>query len=109
LWAADRILLPAADEEINSADSMLLKPPKELIGAAWLRVLSSHCINSEMVTLIARGQILDFLSARQEALQSLLTTFLRQRCEWEFENTPPLSGLVLDDEPDLDEESDVLF
>jgi hypothetical protein len=77
-----------------------LKPDK------WALTLASHSITPEMVDSVDRGDVQGFLTARQETLERQLDTFLRQRCEWEFEDTPPLDSLVVDDEAEAEELSD---
>jgi hypothetical protein len=66
----------------------------------WTLTLATHCISPEMAASIQSGgiEIARFLVARQEALEHQLDAFLQQRCEWEFEDTPPLDSLVMDDE-----------
>jgi hypothetical protein len=59
-----------------------------------------------MAALVEIGHVEDFLVARQQVLERQLETFLRQRCEWEFEDTPSLDSLVMDDEDEARELSD---
>jgi hypothetical protein len=71
-----------------------------------MTALASHNMSLEMAAAVARGDIEEFLTARQETLERQLVTFLQQRCEWEFEDTPSLDSLVLDDEAEAEELSD---
>lgn len=73
----------------------------------WGRAaLDSHMITSDMVVSVNIGRVDEFIAARQAALERQLGIFLRQRCEWDFEDTPPLDSLVLDDEDEAEELSD---
>jgi len=55
---------------------------------------------------LERGDVQRLLTTRQELLEHQLDIFLQQRCEWEFEDTPPLDSLVIDDEEEAEELSD---
>lgn len=110
LWAANRTLYPADDKsDVGPLESLLsrlddriaLSPPE------WrLVALDSHNITPDMVLLVNGGRVEEFLAARNEALERQLDAFLRQRCEWEFEDTPPLDSLVIDDQDEGEELSD---
>jgi hypothetical protein len=108
-WSANRSLYPVDDNsELSALTGILLLPPdrRSLSSVDWERALNSHTISLEMVTLAERRAVTEFLSARQKALGYQLDTFIRQQCEWEFEDTPSLDSLVLDDEDEAEELSD---
>ncbi|MGZ3142745.1 DUF262 domain-containing protein [Lentzea chajnantorensis] len=113
LWASDRVLLPSSENEIGTVDAWLTRRRREMSPELWRQTISSHCIDESMIRHLANGQVVKFLQSRQEALQDQLSHFLQRQCEWNFENTPSLSELVLDgddeDDSDEDEELDVLF
>lgn len=110
LWAADRVLLPVTDGEVGAVEPLLSARPQRLAEDVWQQVLASHCLDEEMIRLIGKGRIADFLERRQGVLAEQLANFLRRRCEWDFEDTPPLADLTIDDEEPLDEETNgVLF
>jgi hypothetical protein len=105
LWAADRILLPTTEDETNVVDSLLIQRSNNLSEAAWEEVLSSHCLDSEMTRLIRIGDTKEFLNRRQEVLKDQLRDFLKRRCEWDFEDTPPLGDLLIEDDESSEEET----
>lgn len=107
-WSANRILYPAVEYESGPVESILTLPPerRHVNGLDWEKALASHNMNLEMATVIAHGDVGEFLMTRQAALESQLDTFVRTRCEWKFEDTPPLDSLVLDDEAETEELSD---
>jgi hypothetical protein len=108
-WSANRTLYPADDKsELGALESLLVRPAhqRSLDDSEWTQALVSHTISLEMAALVERGEPDGFLAARQQALGHQLETFLRQRCEWEFEDTPPLDSLVLDDEAGTEDLSD---
>ncbi|MFJ9781115.1 DUF262 domain-containing protein [Amycolatopsis sp. NPDC101161] len=97
LWAANRALVPLTEATSTSIESIIAQRPLKLSESAWRAALASHLISSDMADLIVRGQTVDFLKARQAALQSQLTSFLKRMCEWSFESTPPLTSLLIED------------
>ena len=107
-WAANRIMYPALEYEPETVESMLTLPQDQrpLNGVDWTTALASHNMDLAMATAVQYGDIEAFLTARQETLGRQLRTFLQQRCEWEFEDTPPLDSLVLNDEAEAEELSD---
>ena len=115
LWAADRILLPSVDSESNAIDHLLMRPRRADTDAvseqAWTQVLASHSLDAEMVNLVRRGATEKFLKIRHQVLDRQLRSFLEQRCEWGFEDTPSLAGLVFDDDDHAFDEvpDDALF
>ena len=93
---ANRLLYPALDvDDFGGLKHTLALPlfRKDLGEAEWAQALESHCITPAMTAIAEGGDIEGFLNARQQALQIQLDAFLRQRCEWEFEDTPPLDSL----------------
>jgi hypothetical protein len=107
-WSANRILYPASEYELGPVESILTLPPdqRSLTGADWVTALASHSITQKMAAAVEQGDVEGFLIARQEILEEQLDAFLRQRCEWEFEDTPPLDSLVIEDEGEAEELSD---
>jgi len=121
-WAANRALYPAAERGLYPATKRdedqlpedvpvetALAIPQEmrsLTGQAWLEALASHGITPGMAEMFAEHDIEGFLYSRQEALEEQLKAFLRQRCEWDFEDTPSLDSLIMDDEDETRDLSD---
>jgi len=64
---------------------------------AWAKVLGSHLLDSQLVSLLRAGDRLRFLELRQEKIKSQLAEFVDSMAEWDYEDTPPLANLVLDD------------
>lgn len=99
-WSANRILYPAVDPSdmitIEGVLSLRLEPG--MVDQGWWEMLNSHSITQEMAESFADDDVAGFLRARQQVLERQFDTFLRQPCEWEFEDTPPLDLLVIDDE-----------
>ncbi|MGW4424936.1 DUF262 domain-containing protein [Streptosporangium sp. NPDC004631] len=103
LWAADRVLMPPLDTESGAIEGLAASRPLTLSENTWRKALASHSINPSMTRLLAAGNTVGFLKARQETLQRQLISFMHSMCEWGFENTPPLTELLVED---LSEDSD---
>ncbi|MBV9141252.1 MAG: hypothetical protein JO115_10095 [Pseudonocardiales bacterium] len=80
-----------------------LQRPCEVPEDTWAQTLRSHSISPESECHLAAGDTVAFLQSRQADLQQVLESFLRRKCEWGFENTPPLTELLIED---LDSEGD---
>jgi Protein of unknown function DUF262 len=103
LWAANRALVPVLTEPANELAGAFLQRPFDVPEDIWVQVLHSHSISAESETQLAAGDTVAFLQSRQADLQRVLESFLRRKCEWGFENTPPLHELLIED---LDGEGD---
>ncbi|MBB2909617.1 hypothetical protein FHS43_000863 [Streptosporangium becharense] len=100
LWAANRVLLPSMGQEAGkNVGDVLANPPITMDEGTWLKVLDSHLITPEMATLLQNDQVVPFLQGRQSNLISIVKSFLDRMCEWRFENTPPISDLLIEDLP----------
>lgn len=105
LWAANRFLLPTEDESVEDFIDSLIDPPLEMDRVTRERVLKSHCLTEDLVALLTNGDSQGFLEKRQEMVTQQLKRFLALMAEWEYEDTPPLANLDLDDLDDEDDDS----
>ncbi|MFI5901266.1 DUF262 domain-containing protein [Streptomyces cyaneofuscatus] len=107
LWAANRIVVPNDFESVDEILGRLAQYPLDMEEDRWRDVLASHAITPSMAQFLADGDVSQFLRARQEALTVVFRDFLQKMAEWGFENTPPLSELIIpdDEEEDTDESS----
>ncbi|MGH3921601.1 MAG: hypothetical protein ACRDTT_01785 [Pseudonocardiaceae bacterium] len=97
LWAANRALVPVLAEPATEVAGAFLQRPFDVPEDTWAQVLHSHSISAEAETLLAAGDTVAFLLSRQADLQQVLKSFLQRKCEWGFENTPPLHELLIED------------
>lgn len=100
LWASNRVLLPALKESLSAVVGVFMQRPLDMQEELWVRVLRSHSISPESEELLCVGEVVPFLLARHADLQTVLELFLRRKCEWDFEDTPPLNELLIEDLPD---------
>jgi hypothetical protein len=103
LWAANRALVPVLAEPATEIAGAFIQCLDDMPEDTWLQVLSSHSISAESGGHLVDGDTVAFLRSRQADLQQVLESFLRRKCEWGFENTPPLHELLIED---LDGEGD---
>lgn len=103
LWAANRALVPLVEGNGATIESQVTRHPMGMSASVWQAVLASHNISNKMIDVLTEGSVVDFLMTRQESLHKQLSFFLKKMCEWEFESTPPLESLLLDD---LEDEGD---
>jgi Protein of unknown function DUF262 len=103
LWAANRALIPVLIEPVSEVSGAFLQRPFDVPEDTWAQVLRSHSISTESECRLVAGDTVAFLQSRQVELQQVLESFLRRKCEWGFENTPPLHELLIED---LDEGDD---
>ncbi|MGH3751113.1 MAG: DUF262 domain-containing protein [Pseudonocardiaceae bacterium] len=97
LWAANRVLVPVLTEPATEVSGAFLQRPFDMPEDTWQQVLDSHSISTESGSQLAAGDTVAFLRSRQADLQHVLESFLRRKCEWGFENTPPLHELLIED------------
>jgi hypothetical protein len=112
-WSANRLLYPATGSgDLIPVESILASAVDQSARVTWESditwegALASHFISMEMAASFASGDIEGFLESRQVALERQLDIFLGQRCEWDFEDTPSLGSLVMEDEDESRELSD---
>ncbi len=67
-------------------------------------VLASHGLDEQQQTRLAQRENEAFLMHRQDAVRAIVDAFVRRRTAQEFEDTPPLESLVLDDEDEDEDE-----
>lgn len=95
--AANRMLVVSDEDNRDELDSLVERRPAHLDEATWRAVLASHSLDETMVGDLAEGRFAAFLDTRQEALARTLRGFLARMCEWNFEDTPPLEDMILED------------
>ncbi len=98
-WAANRVFMPALSVDSEEVHSLFVHGPG-LFDVNSAEVLDSHTLTDEIVEMLRAGTFPQALEARQELLAQNLRDFLKRTCEWGFEDTPPLSELMMEDESD---------
>lgn len=104
LWASNWVLLPELNEPLRTVSGVFSQRPVLMAEDLWDTVLRSHVITPESENLLSAGEVTGFLQVRKKDLQRVLESFLRRKSEWDFEDTPPLNELLIEDL--VDEEDD---
>lgn len=101
--AAVRALMPLVEIDTKEVTSLLAQRPVTVEHESWIQVLESHAITEDMAGLLNDGRDVEFVDMRRALLESHMQDFLARMLELRFEDTPPLSDMVIDeDEDELD-------
>jgi len=68
--------------------------------ATWNQVLQSHGLDTTLSAHLVNGRHEEFLGGRETLLTGIIRDFLATMTQSDFEDTPPLDSLDLDDEDD---------
>jgi hypothetical protein len=111
VWAANRLLVPTMGVKVGAVvGGVLVHPPGSISGAACEDILASHLISGDASAALRRQDVGAFMEHRQKAITKNLTDFLSGMCEWNFEDTPPIDSLLVDDDDeDGDGDGDVTY
>jgi Protein of unknown function DUF262 len=104
--SANHLLLPIIDESLEELDVLLSVPRVGTNETEWHKVLRSHAITDETANLLQQGAVPEFLSSREKVIYSQYRDFIADMCEWEFEDTPSLTDLIIDDGDEYDDTLD---
>lgn len=103
LLAANRLFLPTDTDPVNEIPVLLTRPHVDVDDATWDAVLASHCVDRNIVNMLANGDRAEFLNRRQETIINQLRDFLSRSAAWDYEDTPALASMDLDDLDELDD------
>jgi hypothetical protein len=93
---SNRVIL-LGDDTIEVARERFGQRTLDLNEDDYRKMLESHALDSSLAHLLSSGDSAAFLSARHELMQRVTRDFLARMTESEFEDTPPLEDLDLDD------------
>ncbi|MGB3612495.1 MAG: hypothetical protein WBA10_01785, partial [Elainellaceae cyanobacterium] len=99
--AANRFLFMGEDT-VEFARDIFQRRLKEMPDLSWLELLASHVIDGDTVDALLEEDDSHFLQLREARLNDLVSEFLRSKAETSFEDTPPLSSLIIDEEDEED-------
>ncbi|MFJ4711151.1 DUF262 domain-containing protein [Streptomyces sp. NPDC088785] len=102
LWAANRLFLPFGGDPMSELTGSLAKLKRGTDEGVWQSVLTSHLIDERALAALDQANRVNFLKARQQLIRTNLTDFLARMTEWDYEDTPTLDSLDLDDEESQD-------
>lgn len=96
-WAANRILVLEAEDELPmSVADLLIAPP---LGREVDEhdLFASHALDAELIKTLAEGNKTAFLDGRQQRIKQAVADFVERMAETRLEDTPPLDSFDLDD------------
>jgi hypothetical protein len=97
---------PIKDESVDELDALLSIPRSGVTNIEWQRVLRSHAMTDEAAALLRRGDVSEFMDIREGLIDRDYRAFIATMCEWEFEDTPSLADLIIDDGDEYDDTTD---
>ena len=106
--AANRLLLPTVDGPgVDSPmDALASLASYALSGdEAALTILKSHACEVSAATALVHGDLAGFLEQRRAELDRQLASFLSRQTERQYEDTPSLEFLVIEDPEDVRDDS----
>ncbi|WP_381797594.1 DUF262 domain-containing protein [Streptomyces niveus] len=96
-WPANRMFLPSAWDPVSELPRALAHRSLHVDDANWDAALASHLLDRDTAALAERDGD-TFLALRQELILRQLTDFVGRMAEWDYEDTPSLDALDLDEE-----------
>ena len=94
------------ETSIESARECFLVKPQCIGEPTWHELLKSHSISEQAMINLATNKIDGFFECREESLGRQTSSFLNGMTAADFEDTPPLQSLVIDE--DIEEQADDL-
>ena len=86
------------DTSTEVARECFVAKPCDIDESAWFKFLQSHSIGQQSMIDLSSNNINGFLERREASLRSLTASFLGSMTEAEFEDTPPLASLIIDED-----------
>ena len=96
--AGNRALLPGRAVDSGEVRTMLSSQPLDLTAEQFNAMCESHLIDTTLAKL-DRELVPEFVEGRQSKIQEEVRSY-EKLCQWDFENTPPLSTFDMDAEDD---------
>ncbi|WP_008310525.1 DUF262 domain-containing protein [Leptolyngbya sp. PCC 6406] len=94
---ANRFIFPVEDS-VEYARDVFKNKPITMTNSSWTDLLESHIIDAEIQDCLTNGNVTHFLELREVRLRKLAEDFLSSMTETSFEDTPPLSSLIIDED-----------
>lgn len=94
------------ETSIESTRECFVAKPQCIDEPIWHELLKSHSISEQAMINLATNKIDGFFECREESLGRQTASFLNDMTAADFEDTPPLQSLVIDE--DIEEQADDL-
>ena len=96
-WAANRILVLEAEDELPKSVADLLIAPPLGRDVAEHDLFASHALDAKLVRALTEEDKTAFLDGRQQRIKQMVADFIERMAETRLEDTPPLDSFNLDD------------
>lgn len=107
LNVANRIIF-LENEPVEEIINIFQYRPHSMTDEEWENLLRSHLIDQKMQAALLEGNHSAFFELREKRLNEIIADFLNAKVKTSFEDTPPLSSFILDeDEVDMESTIDV--
>jgi hypothetical protein len=90
------------EDSVEYARDIFKNQPITMKNSSWTELLDSHIIDAEMQGCLINGNFTCFLELRGVRLHKLTEYFLGSMTETSFEDTPPLSSFIIDEDDEED-------
>jgi hypothetical protein len=101
---ANHFFAPSETDPVDDFPTLLSRRPANIDEQRWDRVLASYCLTRDSAALLDDAEA--FLTVRQQAITEQFRRFVNRMAEWDYEDTPALDSLDLDDLEDRDPENE---
>jgi hypothetical protein len=101
---ANHFFAPSETDPVDDFPTLLSRRPANIDEQRWDRVLASYCLTRDSAALLDDAEA--FLAVRQQAITEQFRRFVNRMAEWDYEDTPALDSLDLDDLEDRDPENE---
>ena len=98
--ASNRLLMPSDSLDSSDMVQVLTQQSLSMDDDRWDNVLSSHLLTPALLDHLDAGRVTQFLAERTEIIQTHLERFLKLLAQPDFEDTPRLSSLIIDEPSD---------
>lgn len=88
------------EDSVEHARDIFLNQPITMSSSSWTKLLDSHVFDDAMRSYLIEGSVTRFLELRENQLKKITENFLASMIKNTFEDTPPLSSLIIDEDDD---------
>lgn len=88
------------EDSVEYARDAFKNQPTTMMNSSWVELLESHAVDIDMKGFLVGRDVTRFLEFREVRLRQLAENFLGSMTETSFEDTPPLSSLIIDEDDD---------
>jgi len=88
------------EDSVEHARDIFFNRPITMSSSSWTLLLDSHIFDDAMRSYLIEGSVTRFLELRENRLKKITEKFLESMIKDSFEDTPPLSSFIIDEDDD---------